>query len=351
MVRAGVVGGSGYMGGEAMRVLLDHPGVELAWATSRQPAPVETFHPNLYGSNIQLIHPDDAGACDVVFLAMPTAATPAAAAAHRAQGARVIDLGSAFRLANRTTWETVYGMQHPDWSLAEQAVYGINELHAEQIAQAELVANPGCFSSAAILGLAPLVTRQQVELDKLSVDGLSGTAGVGAELSRAAHHPEIGNNLVPYNAVDHRHTYEMEQELSRLAGAEVRVHFSPIYVPITRGILCICRAYLNQALTREALLRQYAEYYAAHPFVQIYDLPDEADASWHYRPYPWVSAVAGTNYCQIGLAVDEARGSVVVFSVLDSVGKGGAQVGVENMNLMFGLPRESGLQRRGLHPN
>ena len=351
MIRAGILGGSGYMGGEALRILIDHPNVELAWATSRQPAPIEEHHPNLYQTGIELIHPDDASPCDVVFMALPTDASMASAQQYIDAGSKVIDLGSAFRLRDRALWERVYGMQHEVWPLAEEAVYGVNELHLERISKARLIANPGCFSSAGILGLAPLVAAGLIDTDKISIDGLSGTAGVGAELSRAAHHPEIGNNLVPYNAVGHRHTHEIEQELSAIANKAVSVHFTPIYVPITRGILDVCRGYLSKPSSREELLSIFTDYYGNDPFVHVYDIPKEENASWQYRPYPWVSSIAGTNYCQIGLDVDEERGSVVVFSALDSVGKGGAQVGVENMNIMFGLERTAGLTRRGLHPN
>ncbi len=351
MIHAGILGGSGYMGGEALRVLVDHPSVEVSWATSRQPGPIEERHPNLYGTSIELIHPDDAAPCDVVFMALPTETSMEVANRYLSAGSKVIDLGSAFRLRDRAVWEKVYGMTHTHWSLVEEAVYGVSELHKDEIAQADLVANPGCFSSAAILGFAPLIAKNLIDTDKLSVDGLSGTAGVGAELARAAHHPEIGNNLVAYNATGHRHTYEMEQELGSLAGSEVRVHFTPIYVPITRGILNVCRGFLTELRSRIELLDLYREYYEGHPFVQVYDLPKEPSASWQYKPYPWVSAIAGTNYCHIGLDVDEDRGSVVVFSALDSVGKGGAQVGIENMNLMFELDRKLGLTRRGMHPN
>jgi N-acetyl-gamma-glutamyl-phosphate reductase common form len=351
MISVGVVGASGYMGGEALRVLMDHPQVEIVWATSRQPGPIEEFHPNLYGTGIALIHPDDAQPCDVVFMALPTQASMDVAKRFLDTKTRVIDLGSAFRLRNRDSWESVYNMTHPAWTLAEEAVYGISELHLDEIAQARLIANPGCFSSAAILGFAPLVSKGLVEAGKLSVDGLSGTAGAGAELSRAAHHPEIGNNLVAYNAVGHRHTFEMEQELGALSQSTVQVHFTPVYVPITRGILGICRGFLDRSVGRRDLLELFRNYYESDPFVQIYDLPKDPSASWQYKPYPWVSAIAGTNYCHIGLDVDEDRNSVVVFSALDSVGKGGAQAGIENMNIMFGLDRSAGLTRRGLHPN
>jgi N-acetyl-gamma-glutamyl-phosphate reductase common form len=339
------------MGGETLRVLIDHPEVEIAWATSRAPSPIAEHHPNLFGTGIELVHPDDVGDADVVFLALPTGASIEAGRRYIDAGAKVIDLGSAFRLHDRTTWERVYAQAHNDWALAEEAVYGLSELHASDIAAARLVANPGCFSSAAILAYAPLVKEGLVRAQDLVVSGLSGTAGAGAELARAAHHPEIGNNIVAYNVVDHRHTYEMEQELSLLGGASVRVHFTPVYVPITRGILDLCSGFLTRSITRAELLDLYRDFYTGSPFVMAYDLPKEDAVSWQYRPYPWVSAVAGTNYCHIGVDVDEERGRVIALCALDSIGKGGAQVGVENMNLMFGLPRAAGLARRGTHPN
>jgi len=196
MLEVGIVGATGYMGGEALRVLLEHPGVEIVWATSRSGGSVEDYHPNLYGAEVRLIRPDAATPCDVVFLALPTGASIDAAARFLDQGCKVIDLGAAFRLKDRSTWESVYGGQHPQWTLADEAVYGISELHKNEIVAARLIANPGCFSSAAILALAPLLKDGIVDERKIIIDGLSGTAGVGAELARPAHHPEIGGNLV-----------------------------------------------------------------------------------------------------------------------------------------------------------
>lgn len=350
MIRIGVLGATGYMGGEVIRVLLNHPGVALVWATSRTPGNIENFHPNLYGMNIKLIHPDDITACDLVFMALPTSASLDMAPRLLNMGCRVIDLGAAFRLRSRSVWEKVYQQTHTHWSLAEQAVYGLSELHLDEIKQAQLIANPGCFSSAAILGLAPLIKEQLVDMRTLVVNGLSGTAGMGAELARPAHHPEIGNNLVPYNVIDHRHSYEMEQELSALVNDAVDVHFTPTYVPITRGILNICHGFSARTVSRPALLECYRDFYNAHPFIKIYDQPKEPNISWQYKSYPWVNSVTGTNNCYIGLDVDEKRNRIVVFSVLDSLGKGGAQVGIENMNLMFGLERTSGLNHIAGHP-
>jgi N-acetyl-gamma-glutamyl-phosphate reductase common form len=339
------------MGGEALRVALEHPELEVAWATSRTPGPVEAHHPNLHGLGIELVAPEEATPCDVVLLAVPTEAAISAARRFLDGGARVVDLGAAFRLRSRETWERVYGTKHTDWALAEEAVYGIPELHGPALRATRLIANPGCFSSAAILALAPLVAAGCVELERLVVDGLSGTTGVGAELTRAAHHPELGSNLVAYNAVGHRHTFEMEQELSAVAGEPVRVHFTPVYVPIVRGILDVCHAFPRARLRRDEVLALLREFYADEPFVHVWDAPSPAAGSWRYEPYPWVSAVAGTNHCLIGADVDEERGRIVVLSALDSIGKGGAQVGIENVNSMLGLPRTTGLERRGLHPH
>ncbi len=311
---------------------------------------MEDFHPNLLGCQLTFISPEKMTACDVVFMALPTAAALEYAPKLISMGCKVIDLGAAFRLKKRNDWEAVYQHRHSAWKLAETAIYGITELHQEKIMQTKMVANPGCFASAAILGLAPLLNNKLIDLQRIIVNGLSGTAGAGAELNRAAHHPEINNNLIAYNVVDHRHTYEMEQELSLLSGENVVVHFTPTYVPISRGILNICHVFPQSKVTRDQLLEIYQLFYDASPFVKIIDTPYEENVSWQYRSYPWVSSVAGTNYCYIGLDVDEKRNRIVVFSVLDSLGKGGAQVGIENMNLMFGFDRTSGLTALGRHP-
>jgi N-acetyl-gamma-glutamyl-phosphate reductase common form len=350
MISVGVVGASGYMGGEALRVLHEHPEVELAWATSRKPGPVEEVHPNFYGLRMRFVDIEEVEPPDFVFLALPTAPSIRVAARFLDAGSRVVDLGSAFRLRDRATWESVYGQAHERWDLAREAVYGISELHETGIRKARLVANPGCFSSAAILAMAPLTRAGLVDLEHLVVDGLSGTAGAGAELARAIHHPEIGDNAVTYNIVGHRHTCEMEQELGLLAQDTAQVHFTSTYIPIVRGIVDVCHCFPNRAVRRGELLELYRDFYRDQPFVQVFDLPRDEGASWQYKPYPWVSSVSGTNFCYIGLDVDEDRGRIVIVSVLDSMGKGGAHVGVENLNLMAGIDRMTGLTRRGSHP-
>lgn len=350
MIKVGIYGASGYMGGEALRILMEHPKVKVEWATSRNPKPIEYSHRNLYQSGIEFIRPEEATACDVVFFATPTGNAMEMASELLKNNTKIIDLGADFRLKDIAEWERIYGKKHACDNVVAEAVYGITELHREEIKKARVIANPGCYSSASIFGLAPLIDADLIETDKIVIDGLSGTAGIGAELCTPAHHPEISNNLVPYNVVDHRHTYEIEQELGNLTSSKVFVHFTTTYVPITRGILTICHCFPKSPLSRVDLMDLYKDFYRDEYFVKVLDIPKDSNTIWQYMPYPWVSAVSGTNFCHIGFDVDEKRNRIVVFSVLDSIGKGGAHAGVQNLNLMFGLEETTGLKRLGMHP-
>ena len=288
--------------------------------------------------------------CDAYLLAVPSGGAMERAGALLDDGGVVIDLGADFRLRSRADWERVYRRTHTAWDLVTTAVYGIAELHRTEIAVARLIANPGCFATATILAMAPFFAAGMVNRQEIHVTGLSGTAGAGAEPDVASHHPEIGNNIVPYNVVDHRHTYEMEQELTLVADEPVTVHFTPCYVPITRGILAICHFTPAEPTTTDALKDLVGEYYRNEFFVRVTDEPPVPDASWQWRPYPSVAMVSGTNFCDIGLDYDERRNRAVVFSVLDSMGKGGAHAAVQNLNLIFGFDESLGLRRRGMHP-
>ena len=195
-----------------------------------------------------------------------------------------------------------------------------------------------------------MIKEDLVDTEKIIIDGLSGIAGNGVEPDLATHRPEMANNLVPYNVVDNHHTYEIEQELGQLTKSKVTVHFTPTYVPIPRGILAICHCFPKENLNRKQILDLYKEYYKNEYFIKIIDIPKQENASWQYLPYPWVNAVSGTNSCHIGLDIDEKRNRIVVFCVLDTIGKGGAHAAIQNMNLMFGLDEGLGLRRDGIHP-
>ena len=350
MIEVGIYGASGYMGGEALRVLSEHPEVKVVWATSRSEKSLAFFHRNFYGDKIALVGPEEITPCDAVFFAVPTGTPMELVRSFLSRKTKVIDLGADFRLKSLSDWERIYQKKHLCPDVIQDAVYGIPELHRDAIRQTDVVANPGCYASACILGMAPLIKAGLVEPERIIVDGLSGTTGAGAELDTPSHHPEIANNIVPYNVVEHRHTYEMEQELGLLTTEKVTVHFTPAYVPITRGILAICNCFPKSPVNRRDLLELYREFYHGQFFVRIFDLPPDSKSNWRYEAYPWVSAVSGTNFCHIGLDYDEKRDRIVVFSVLDSVGKGGAHAGVQNLNLLFGLDEKTGLTRHGLHP-
>lgn len=350
LVEVGVVGGSGYSGGELLRLLLTHPHARIAWVTSRGEKPLESVHRNLVGTGLRFIKEEDATPCDVVFLCMPARESMTRADQYLRQGAKVIDLGSDFRLRDQALFERVYKAKHSCWDLVGEAPYGATELHRAAIARARLVANPGCFAYTAILSLAPLVKERWVALDRVIVDGLSGTSGAGADPVTPTHHSEIGNSVFPYNVVEHRHTYEIEQELSGVAGAPVTVHFTPYYCPFTRGILAGCHAFPVRSVTRAEVLALYEEFYRGEPFVRVLAVEKDPKASWQYLPYPNVASVAGSNFVHIGLDVDERRGRIVAFGALDNLGKGAASSAIQNMNCMLGLPEDTGLCGVGLHP-
>ena len=350
MLKAGILGGTGYMGGEVLKVLLEHPDTRVAWATSRQKGTIGDYHPNLMYESIPIIPPEEITACDVVFLALPTGSSFQYVEKLLAWGCKVVDLGADYRLKDRTLWERTYKMPHPCWDLADEAVYGIPEINRALIRRARLVANPGCFSSAAIFGVLPFLKANLVDESRIVVDGLSGTAGAGNDLCRPMHHPEIGGNVVSYNVVGHRHTHEMEQVLGPYAGGKVVVHFTPAYIPIVRGIHTTCHLFPRRPVTVQDLADAVSSCYRDEPFVRLWALGKEDSGAWQYRPYPWVSTTSGTNFCYVGFDCDEERGRIVVFSVLDSIGKGGAHAAIQNINLMFGLEETRGLMRRGSHP-
>jgi N-acetyl-gamma-glutamyl-phosphate reductase common form len=349
-IQVGIVGGAGYSGGELLRLLLGHPRARVAWVSSRADRNLEAVHRNLLGAGLRFVREEEGGACDVVFLCTPSRESMTRAPLYLARGAKVVDIGSDFRLKDRAQFERVYKAEHVCWELVQEAPYGATELHREAIRRARLVANPGCFAYTAILSLAPLVKERLIELDKVVVDGLSGSSGAGAEPSVPTHHSEIGNSVFPYNVVDHRHTYEIEQELTAVAGAPVAVHFTPYYCPFPRGILAACHGFLTRRVSRDDLLALYQACYRSEPFVRVLAFEKDAKASWQYLPYPSVATVAGSNFVHLGLDVDERRGRAVVFGAVDNLGKGAASSAIQNMNCMLGLPEDAGIAGMGLHP-
>lgn len=350
MYRIGVMGSTGYMGGEVVKLLLENPNYEVAWLTSRKTGKISDYHRNLIGCDLAFIREEEITDCDAVVLSLPSGMSMEIAPRFIEQGIKVIDLSADYRIKDVDLWEQIYGRKHISPEMISRSVYGIAELHRGEIKKSSLIANPGCFSSSAILGLAPLMKEKNINKDNISIVGLSGSSGVGAELDIVAHHPEAHNNIVAYNVVGHRHTFEIEQELQLLSNEKVSVNFTPAYVPITRGILSICNLNYEGELTLQDVISIYEEFYRGEEFIKILEYKKDSNASWQYKPYPWVTAVAGTNYCHIGMDIDTTRKRIVIFSALDNMGKGGAHVCIQNLNLIFGLEEGSGLRTYASHP-
>ncbi len=346
MIQAAILGASGYGGGELLRRLLRHPGASVRLATSRTYAgkPVHAAFPGLTGvTNLCFqadAQADELKQCDVVFLARDNGVAMKEAPALLAMGCKVIDLSADFRFRSPAAYTEWYGVEHASPSYCIPAVYGLPELHRAIIGAAGLVGNPGCYTTTSILALAPLVERQLLDPDSIIIDGKSGISGAGrSKFGLDYHFAEANESTTAYKiAGTHRHTGEIEQELTELCGAPVKVSFTPHLVPMTRGILATCYANVGHREDTATLLGVYREYYATHPFVHITDF------------IPATKHVLGTNMCHIGLAVDRRTSRVTVISATDNLGKGMAGQAVQNMNLMCGLDETAGLLEGGQWP-
>ncbi|MFN3285804.1 MAG: N-acetyl-gamma-glutamyl-phosphate reductase [bacterium] len=342
-IRVSVLGASGYTGGELVRLLSGHPQVELVHLTASQHEgrAMGSVFPNLRGVVDQVLEPAELGRIgrdsDVVFLALPHGMALQAAPELLAAGARVVDLGADFRLKDPAAYARWYRQEHTAPELLGEAVYGLTELYRSRVRTAQLVANPGCYPTAAVLALAPLVQAGLVA-GPVVVDAKSGVSGAGRSPSSGTHFGEVNENVKPYNVGVHRHQPEMEQALAE-AGAAVPVLFAPHLIPMTRGILATCYAPLTRRLSAEEALGLYREAYGGEAFVRV--LEDEL---------PQTKATYGSNFCDVTVRVDTERGLAVAVAALDNLVKGGAGQAVQNLNVMFGLPETTGLWAPALFP-
>ncbi len=339
-VRAGIINVTGFAGMEAARLLWNHPEAELVAATGRSLAGQklgEAF-PHLAPYAGFPITSELEAEVDVVFSALPTGASAAVCAPLVEQGVRVIDIAADFRLREAEAFAQWFGAEHPAPALLGRAVYGLAELYARDIASADLVANPGCYPAATILALAPAVAAGVVE-PRVFVDAKSGVSGAGRGTGGGYSYIDVNEDVSAYRVANHNHQPEMAQELSRLReGPEVAVTFVPHLVPMTRGIHATCYAPLAREVSPAEALALYREYYASEPFTSVTDAP------------PHTKHAYGSNDCLVHPAIDERNGALIVVGVLDNLMKGAAGSAIENMNLMFGLPRAAGLDRPALYP-
>ncbi len=340
-IKVGIFGGSGYGGSELLRILLFHPSVDLVFVTANEQAgkPVGEVHRNLYGlTELRFSSaPEDPSSLvnlDCVFLALPHGQA-LEIVPNLPRWLRVIDLSGDFRLCDGESFEQHYGRKHTAMEMQSEFVYGLTETNRDVISKARLVANPGCFATATLLGLAPLVANNLLD-GRVIVDAKTGSSGSGAKAAANTHHPQRTNSFYAYKPFTHQHLPEIEQELRNVGDWTNELIFMTHSLPVARGIFASIYAVLKKETTVDELYGQYSEFYGDSFFVRM--VKGSPDINW----------VKTTNFCDIGLAV---RGrQVVVFSALDNLVKGAAGQAVQNMNLMFGLDEKSGLMLIGTNP-
>lgn len=342
MIKAGIVGGSGYTGIELLRLLARHPQVELAVITSRKEAgvPVAKLFPSLRGAvSLEFSDPAkvDLAHCDVVFFATPNAVAMGEARPLLEAGVRVVDLSADFRIRVVAEWERWYKVKHAAPELLAEAVYGLPEVHRAKIKNARLVANPGCYPTAVQLGLLPLVESGAVDLDHLVADAKSGVSGAGKKTEEHLLFAEASDNFMAYGVAGHRHVPEILQELEAAAGRRVGLTFVPHLTPMIRGIY----ATLYARVTREIdFQRLFEERYAGEPFVDV--LPAGS--------VPDTRSVRAANVCRIAVHRPGGRDMLVVMSVIDNLVKGASGQAVQNMNIMCNLAEDMGLSHLAIVP-
>ncbi len=341
-----VVGSSGYTGGELYRILLHHPGVTVTAVTSEKSAgkPLVSIFPHLRGLTdlvCEQLDPETiAKKADFIFLALPHVTAQEAAYRFYRLGRKVVDLSADYRISDPMVYEKWYEHRHQYPDLLKSAVYGLPELHREEIRKAGLVANPGCYPTSAILGLAPLLVNKYVDLRTIVIDSKSGVSGAGRSAALAYHYPEANEGLMAYKIGSHRHTPEIEQELSLLSGIPVTVSFTPHLIPMNRGILTTMYAACIQERSSADIHGLYQSFYQDHPFVRMLPLGD----------FPNVRNVRGSNFCDIGVHMDSRTGRALIVSAIDNLVKGASGQAVQNMNLMTGFEETEGLKYAGLFP-
>jgi N-acetyl-gamma-glutamyl-phosphate reductase len=336
MVKIAVLGGSGYTGAELINILLRHPAAEIVAVTSRQEETplVAEVHPSL-ASRIDLrcepFHADRLVARGVqcAFSCLPHGASMATVPALLQRGMRVIDLSADYRLRDPNVYAQWYGESHHDLAHLAQAVYGLPELYGEELATAQLVANPGCYPQPAILGLAPLVAGKHIDLGSIIVDSKSGVSGAGRTPKLTTHFPQCNESVSAYNVGHHRHTPEIEQALSDVAGEPIEVIFTPHLIPMNRGILATIYAAPARSFSEAQLLELYRDYYTRAPFVRVCPhLPATKDCT-------------GTNF--LDLTVRVVRGRLVIIACEDNLVRGASGVAVQNFNRIYGLDERTAL--------
>lgn len=338
MVKVGIVGISGYSGGTALEILLRHPQVRLTYVSANNTkGEVAAIWPQLAGKTQLVCETFDlakaAELCEVVVLAVPHTVSMALTPKLLEAGLKVIDLSGDYRLPTGSEYEKWYGKAHSDTGNLKKAVYGLPEFYREDVKKARLVSNPGCYPTAAILALAPLATAHAQDILSVAIDAKSGVSGAGRKATLAFSFGEVNENFKAYKPLSHQHVPEMELYLSKIAGKKLTLDFVPHLLPVTRGILETIYVRLNKKLNLEEVHKLYKRFYKTEKFVRLLEPGAQ----------PELKFVVGSNYCDIGLAVNADQTLVVVTAAIDNLIKGAAGQAVQNLNLMCGFKETEGL--------
>lgn len=342
--RVSIVGGSGYGGGEVLRLLLDHPHIQVAQVTSRQQAGVfvHSLHPNLRGrTSLAFVRPDELEPCDVLFLCLPHGEACKQIEHFAALAPRIVDLSADFRLRDKAAYQKWYEEPHPATAWLDRFVYGLPELRRTQLRTAKLAGGVGCNATAMNLALLPLAKAGLI--DRAICDLKVGSSEAGNAVSPGSHHPERAGAVRSYAPAGHRHAAEVEQELM-LEHGRFDLHVSITSVELVRGVLCTAHVFPKRPVDEKDLWKLFRETYKGEPFVRLVK-----DRVGVYR-FPEPKILSGTNYADVGFAVEDGGRRVVIISAIDNLMKGAAGSAVQCMNLMLDLPEATGLTFSGLHP-
>lgn len=346
MIKAGIIGSTGYAGAELVRLLLQHPEAEIVWYGSRSYTGQK--YADIYRNMFQIVDADCLGddldelakQADVIFTATPQGFCASVIGDGILENTKVIDLSADFRLKRVDVYEQWYHLTHKAPSYIKEAVYGLCEINRDKIAGARLIANPGCYTTTSILTLYPLVKEGLIDLKSIIVDAKSGTSGAGRGAKVPNLFCEVNESIKPYGVTTHRHTPEIEEQLSYAAeldymgGESILINFTPHLVPMNRGILATCYASLKEGVSEEMIGRAYQKYYGNETFIRLLGAGQFPETRW----------VEGSNFVDIGYKADPRTGRVIAVGALDNLVKGAAGQAVQNMNILFGLPEDTGLK-------
>jgi N-acetyl-gamma-glutamyl-phosphate reductase len=346
MLKIAICGGSGYTGGELLRVLSNHPVVTVTAVTSERSAgkSVTDLFPNLYKYSNLTYEPmkvrDLLHKADLFFMALPHGESQEAVDFFFRHGKKVVDLSADYRLKDAKTYQELYKVSHKFTKTLKKAVYGLPEFYRKKISKTNIIANPGCYPTGAILGLYPAIKNRLIDVSSIVIDATSGTSGAGRKSEIAFSYCEVNEGFKAYAVTTHRHTPEIEQELSAIAGKDIKVNFTPHIAPFDRGILTTIYCRFTKHGETKNIIELYKKTYANEPFIKVLE-------EWKF---PNVKNVRGTNLCEIGLIINKKTNTLIVVTAIDNLMKGASGQAVHNMNIMMGFDEKTALDTMGLFP-